>query len=352
MCPRVPVARMVRRMDLLRHLRQFMVVAHELHFGRAAELLGIAQPPLSQAIQRLERELEVELFDRSRRQIRLTPAGQLLLGEAEALLAGEDRLRNVLRQVRDGLLGTLRAGVPPETPAVTLRELLDRLCGQAPELTVELHELTSAEQVRMLAEGRLDIGLVHHPVRPKPTGAGGADGLGELRFRTMVDVPLGVVLPRVAPLARAGEIALAELAGYDLILPPRVAAPDWYDHILAVCQRNGFVPDRVRSARSPEFLFGLLLAERCVAFEPVRMAHREPRVTWRPMSGQPLIRRTSAVWSRRSAHPATPIFAELASSVLAGPEPTPLAPVAAGTPRPWLVVYNDAPVPLTTHSAD
>ncbi|MFD0822534.1 LysR family transcriptional regulator, partial [Micromonospora zhanjiangensis] len=235
-------------MDLLRHLRQFVVVARELHFGRAAELLGIAQPPLSQSIQRLERELGVELFDRSRRRIRLTTAGQLLLAEADSLLAGQERLHNLMRQVRDGALGTLRAGVPPDTPAVTLRPLLADLAEQAPGLDVELHELTTAEQLRTLAEGRLDVGRVHHPVP--------AD---DLRLGRVVEEPLGVLLPRDGALARDPELELAALAGLDLILPPRAAAPGWHDHVLTVCREHGYVPGRVRPAGNPEFLFGLVL---------------------------------------------------------------------------------------------
>ncbi|MEU4380300.1 LysR family transcriptional regulator [Micromonospora echinofusca] len=316
-------------MDLLRHLRHFVVVANELHFGRAAELLGMAQPPLSQSVQRLERELAVELFDRSRRQVRLTAAGQLLLGEAEELLAGEGRLRNLMRQVRDGVSGVLRAGVSPETPAVTLRELLDRLAGRAPGLDVDLHELTSGEQERMLGEGRLDVGLLHHPVTD--------DGL---RLGAAVDVPLGVLLPRASTLARGREVELAALAGLDLVTAPRATAPGWHDHLLEVCRRHGFTPGRVRPARNPEFLFGLVLAGGGVAVEPAATARREPRIAWRPIAGSPLVRRTSAAWPRRAAHPAAPMFGQLAAEVLAdgsAPPPPPPAP----SPRPWPVLFDE-----------
>ncbi|MBQ0894474.1 LysR family transcriptional regulator [Micromonospora sp. U56] len=315
-------------MDLLRHLRHFVVVARELHFGRAAEALGMAQPPLSQSIQRLERELAVELFDRSRRQVRLTTAGQLLLGEAEELLAGELRVRHLMRQVRDGALGVFRAGVPPETPAVTLRALLDRLAAAAPGLDVDLHELTSAEQVRMLAERRLDAGLLQYPEEP----AG-------LRFGPPVTVPVGVLLPRASPLARPREMALADLAGLDLVAAPRSTAPGWYDHVLDVCRRHGFTPGRVRPARNPEFVFGLLLAGGAVALEPESLARREPRIAWRPLAGRPLVKRTAAAWPDRAPHPAAPMFGQFAAEVLATVEP---APPAAVTPsaRPWPVLFD------------
>ncbi|MCI4064532.1 LysR substrate-binding domain-containing protein [Micromonospora sp. R77] len=316
-------------MDLLRHLRHFVVVARELHFGRAAETLGMAQPPLSQSIQRLERELRVELFDRSRRQVRLTTAGQLLLGEADELLAAEQRLRNMTDQVRRGALGVLRAGVPPETPAVTLRALLDALAARAPGLDVDLHELTSAEQLRMLAEGRLDTGLLHHPV----------DEAG-LRFGPAVDVPLGVLLPRAAPLARTRQVDLAALAGLDLITAPPATAPGWHDHLLAVCRRHGFAPGRVRYARNPEFLFGLVLAGGAVAVEPEALARREPRIAWRPLVGAPLVKRTSAAWPDRSPHPAAPMFGQLAAEVLAPAEPPPGAAAVAPAARPWPVLFE------------
>ncbi|WP_435204645.1 LysR family transcriptional regulator [Micromonospora sp. bgisy143] len=319
-------------MDLLRHLRHFVVVAHELHFGRAADRLGMAQPPLSQSIQRLERELAVELFDRSRRQVRLTTAGGLLLAEAEELLAGEGRLRNLMVQVRAGELGVLRAGVPPETPAVTLRALLDQLTSRAPGLDVELHELTTAEQVRMLGERSLDVGLVHHPID--------ADGL---RFGAPVDVPLGVLLPRASPLARGREVPLAALADLDLVAAPRATAPGWHDHLLAVCRRHGWRPARVRPARNPEFLFGLVLAGGGVAVEPATLARREPRIAWRPIADASLTKRTSAAWPQRSAHPAAAMVGQLAAEVLAAAEPAPPAPrMSSSLPaaRPWPVLFD------------
>ncbi|MEU4565293.1 LysR substrate-binding domain-containing protein [Micromonospora sp. NPDC023956] len=315
-------------MDLLRHLRYFLVVAEELHFGRAAEELGIAQPPLSQAIQRLERQLDVTLFDRSRRRVALTPAGRLLLDEARGLLAGEERMRALLRMVRDGTLGTLRAGVPPETPAVTLQALLRRLAEQVPGLDVDLQELTTGEQLRMLADAQLDVGLVHQPVEAP-----------DLRFGPTSRTRLGVVLPRVSPLARRTEVGLADLVGHGLVLPPRATAPGWHDHVVDVCRRSGFAPARIRHARNPEFALGLVLAGHGVAFEPEGVARREVRVVWRPVTGHPLYRTTSTAWPAQSPHPAARRFAEIAAATLDEGCPEPMAVPEVETARPWSVVF-------------
>lgn len=315
--------------DLLKQLRYYLAVAEELHFGRAAERLGIAQPPLSQSIQRLERELGVKLFDRSRRRIEFTPAGRLLLDEARALLAGEQRVRGLMRMVRDGALGTLHAGVPPETPAVTLQALLRALADELPGLEVDLQELTTSEQVRLLADARLDVGVVHHPVEA-----------ADLRFGPATDVRLGVVLPRVSPLAAAAEVALADLAGHDVILPPRAAAPGWHDHVLDVCRRHGFAPRRIRHARNPEFLLGLVLAGRGVAFEAESTTRREPRVVHRPLAGHPLHRTVSAAWPVQSPHPAAERFATLAAETLADAGPSLGVIPAADANRPWSVVFD------------
>ncbi|MFJ4651289.1 LysR family transcriptional regulator [Nocardia sp. NPDC088792] len=317
-------------MDLTRQLRHFLVVAEELHFGRAAELLGMAQPPLSQSIQRLERELGVQLFDRSRRQVELTVAGRLLIEEAHRLSAAEERLRTVMRKVRDGDLGTLRAGVPPDLPAPVLQALLRRLDTELPGVAVDLLELTTTEQCRMLATGGLDTGLVDHPVDAP-----------ELRFGAEIELPLGVVLPRTSPLARLREVALADLAGHDLVLFPRETAPGWYDRLLELCRTKGFVPARVRTARNPEFLFGLVLAGQGIALERESIARREPRVAWRPLTDRPLARRLLVVGPDAASHPAAPRFAELATEILRA-EANPVVLANIGATGPWSVVYDAA----------
>ncbi|WP_228538155.1 LysR family transcriptional regulator [Nocardia sp. XZ_19_385] len=323
---------MVGNVDLARHLHYFLTVAGELHFGRAAETLGIAQPPLSQSIQRLERDLGVQLFDRSRRAIALTAAGELLVEEARALLAAEQRLRTVMRKAGEGDLGTLRVGVLSETPAPTLQALLRLLAEQAPALTIDLQELTTAEQLRLLATAELDMGLVLQPIEEP-----------DLVHGPTAAVPLGVVLPRTSPLARLPEVDLADLAGHDLVLPPRATAPGWHDHVLQVCRAHGFDPARIRHARNQEFALGLVLAGNGVAFLQEVLARREPRLAWRPLTGGPLVRRVVAVWAGTAAHPAVPRFAQAATAIIAADDaPAPL--VAPGVNKLWSVVYSRNPV--------
>ncbi|WP_107058984.1 LysR family transcriptional regulator [Streptomyces sp. NRRL B-1347] len=318
-------------MDLLRHLRIFVVTAEELHFSRAAELLGMAQPPLSQAVRRLEKELGAELFDRSNRQVRLTAAGAVLHDEARDLLLREERLRSLVRRAVDGDVGTLRAGVPEDAAAPVLHALLAACAEHAPELRVDLQEVSTQEQLRLLASGGLDVGLLHLP----------ADTTG-LVLGPEVAVELGVVLPRTSPLARLAEVDLADLAGHDLVLCPRDAAPGRYDTTLDVCRGGGFVPGRVRHARNPEFLLGLVAAGQGVAFERGTVARKEPRVAWRPLAGRPLAQRLAGAWPVQGTHAGAGRFAGLATQVLASSgTATPRPPSAPGpAPRPWSVVYD------------
>ncbi|WP_116246925.1 LysR family transcriptional regulator [Nocardiopsis sp. FIRDI 009] len=322
-------------MDLGRHLRYFLVVAREGHFGDAALELGIAQPALSQSVRRLEAELGVTLFDRSRRRVELTQAGRLLVDQAREVVAGETRLRETMRRVRDGEIGTLRVGVPPGTSAVALRGLLEGMAEAASGLDVDVCEMAGAELVRSLGEGSVDTGLATAPF----------DGSG-LVSEPVHRVALGAVVPRGAPSAGAGAVALADLAGSDLVVEPRADAPEWFERILAVCRERGWVPPRVREAGDAEFLLGLVLAGRGVALAAEATAAREPRLTWRPLEGEPLHRRTEAVRPDRGAHPAASVFARVAARVLADPPDRVGSVAGEAGGRPWSLVYGGGPLTL------
>ncbi|MFC7840461.1 LysR substrate-binding domain-containing protein [Streptomyces sp. NPDC057382] len=238
-----------------------MAVAEESHFGRAAARLGMAQPPLSQRIQRLERHLGVRLFARTSRQVALTEAGALLLDEAREVLARSEALLATARRIRDGETGLLRAALPPDLSGETVAALLARFSATASGLQLELHELPTAQQLQRFAAHELDVGLIHHP----------CDVAG-LELGPVLRRELGVLLPAGAPAAALPEVPLASLTGYDLILFPRAGAPAVYDDLLTTCARNGYTPSAVRHAQGASFVRGLVLSAEAVAFSP-RDAH-------------------------------------------------------------------------------
>jgi len=267
-------------MDLVRHLRYFTVVAEELHFGNAAIRLGMAQPPLSQRIKRLEEELGVRLFDRSARQVRLTEAGRRLLGEAREIVARVDRLREL---VRHGETAVLKIGVPPDLAPAVIAALVAGFREANPEIRLSPAEIWTADQVSALTEGVIDVGVVRHPVS--------APGL---RFGQVLVQPQGVLLAAADPLAEAGEVHLADLAGRELLMPPKEGEPGMYAEILAECRRHGFVPAQVHQGAG----LGLVLAGAAVAFGP---RGETPGLAWRPLLGSPITCRVSTAWRASSA---------------------------------------------------
>ncbi|MFC6878141.1 MULTISPECIES: LysR family transcriptional regulator [Actinomadura] len=293
-------------MNLVGHLTCFVAVAEELHFGRAAERLGMAQPPLSQRIQRLEKELGVRLFDRSSRRVELTAPGRLLLDEARDILARVDRVYSLADRARLGETGAVRAGLPADLGGAVVAALIAAFRARRPDLRLDLREIGTAEQVRALAEGALDVGVVRHPCDSR-----------DLDLGPMLGQPVGVLLPADSPLAASPEVHLADLAGHDLVAFPREEAPGTYDELLATCRRHGYEPPAVHEARHPQFALGLVLAGTAVALAP--RAEDGAAAVWRPLLGDPLTWRTSTAW-RRGAEPdrerAVADFTAVATAVL------------------------------------
>jgi DNA-binding transcriptional LysR family regulator len=217
----------------LRHLRYFQAIAEELSFSRAARRLNIVQPALSRAIKDLEAELEVELFARTRRIVRLTAAGRALLGDTALLF---ERLEQTVRRVRRtaaGQIGELRLGYigPPTEPF--LGRLLAEYRRQCPEVTIQLEERTPERVWEMVARGRLDIGIC----RPVLSQA-----IQPLQTLTLRHERLCAAIPSSHPWSGRAALPWKKLADQSLILLARREGAGLHDEILAACRKAGFTP--------------------------------------------------------------------------------------------------------------
>lgn len=314
-------------MDLVQHLRYFLAVAEELHFGRAARRLHMSQPPLSQRIQRLERELGARLFDRSPREVTLTEAGRLLLPQARELLLRADAVLGLAEQVDTATAAVLRAALPPELEGATVAAVLAGFRQRRPRTTLELKEIPTAAQQHALTRRRLDVGVLQLPC-----------DLAQLALGPVVHRPLGVLVAAGGPLAARPELLLSDLGGHDLVTFPRATAPARFDDVLDTCDRHGYRPPAVHQADGRSFTIGLVLTGTAVAFDTGAAPHH-PDVAWRPLAGQPLAERMAVAWPRERPHPGAAVFAHTVAAVL-GPGPAP-----AARPLPQTRPSAEFPVP-------
>lgn len=221
-----------------------MTVAEELHFGRAAERLHIVQSAVSQQVRRLERELATELFDRSPRHVRLTPAGIRFLPEARAVLAAEERARAAVAGFADVRAHTLRLGTSAGL-GTHLDRVLDAFARLAPDTAVDLVSASSRDRLERVSAGDLDAAFVRGAWPPAdvpdPASAVPADVEGVEVVPLWAD-PLVAVLPARHPLAAREEIDVAELAGVPLRLVARRRNPPLVDLVVRACQEAGYEP--------------------------------------------------------------------------------------------------------------
>ena len=215
----------------LRHLVYFREVAQHLHFRRAAETLGVAQPALSRQIAQLETTLGFALFVRSQRRVELTVAGAALLARVEPWLRQLHRLPAELAAVAAGQHGVLRVGFTGLAMATVLPPILREFQRTHPGIRVELNESPTASQVAALREGDIACGFLHPDSLP--------DGF---QTRLLLQEPNGVVLPADHPLARRRVLKLRDLADVPFVLFPRIHNAGFYDRTLAAFTEAGVIP--------------------------------------------------------------------------------------------------------------
>ncbi len=235
----------------LRHLRYFIAVAEELHFGRAAKRLCIAQQPLSRQIRNLEDELGVQLFHRTKRTVRLTEVGQIFLTEARQTLIQAEQAILLAKQASKGEMGGITVGFTGSALNTILPKAIRKFKDNYPKVQITLERLQTNGQVEALHSGQIHLGLLHPPIDDD-----------RLILETIHREKLVVALPNTHSLAadEFSEISLKQLANEAFILFPRHVGSVLYDQIIGLFQQAGFSPNIVQEAIPQQTILGLVSA--------------------------------------------------------------------------------------------
>jgi DNA-binding transcriptional LysR family regulator len=282
----------------LRHLRYFVAVADELHFGRAAARVRVAQPALSRQIRALEEEIGLRLFERDRRRVALTAAGASFLEEARFLLAHVERAVEAARRADRGELGSLRIGYVPAVVGTGLPEIVRAFRRRFPGVAVHLQEMNPAMQVEALLGERVDVGFVRGPIHEPALAA-----------QTVLEEPLLAALPSGHRLGRHKRLRLVMLASEPFVLQARSRGPGSHDQILAICRSAGFSP-RVVQEGSQFDVLNLVASGAGVAIVPASLRTiRRAGVLYRQLNERPMTR-LDMVWRKNAASPVLREFLE------------------------------------------
>lgn len=278
----------------LRHLRYFVAVTEEGSFHRAAERLRIAQPALSRRVRDLEADLDVQLFFRTARGVKLTPAGKVFYTEAGTILAQVEAAKVRARQAEEGKFGVLNIGLT--TVVAEMRPAVAAI-GEArravPGVDFRLHLIPSDRQMTALANGEIDLGLLYRRP-PCPPG---------FAWRDLCTDSYVLMVPGNHRLAGRKSVRLAELAGEEMMFPSPTLRPDTYREMLSACQQGGLEPRIVLEA---EGLINLVAEGFAVALYNSALADNAalPGVVYLAVEDLDIPLQLAVVWEEARATPA------------------------------------------------
>ena len=259
----------------LRRLRYFLAVAEELHFGRAAARLEIAQPPLSRQIAALEAEIGAQLFDRSRSQIQLTQAGAVLEGHARALVERLDSAWRETRLVGEGRAGRLRVAFVGSASYGVLPTLIKSYRSHYPRVELALSAMNNAELHSAIIQREIDIAVARPDLHDD-----------ELRAEPLAHEDLILAIPDNSELIDRKEVIFADLADQTFVLYPRRPRPSFADHILSICRDEGFEPSSMEMAQDFQTAISLVSVGVGVSVVPASVAQAtRPGVFYRTFEG-------------------------------------------------------------------
>lgn len=290
----------------LRHLRYFIAVAEELHFGRAAKRLGISQPPLSQQIKLLEEEIGVTLLTRTKRQVVLTTAGEVFFDEAQKSIAQAKQAVQAARRADRGEIGHLSVGFVNSAVYGNVPFIFSLMRRRYPGVSLLLQDLTSEEQVEALKTGRIDVGIIRPPV---------ADAEA-LELQVIWREALMIALPETNPLAQKKEIALEELAEQSFIQIPRHVAPGFYDQCIRICARAGFSPKIVQEAGTTPTIVSLVAGGMGVSILPGSLCSlQRTGAVYRPLKSPVPTSDMAVIWRPADTSPTLNSFLQIIREV-------------------------------------
>jgi len=292
----------------LRHLRYFLAVAEELHFHRAAARLHISQPPLSQQIRALERELGVTLLERNRRRVTLTAAGESFRDDARSLLAAVERASERARDVARGSIGRLSIGfVGSAMFSPTLPDILREFRTEHPDVELVLRELPTVAQLNALVRGELDIGVIRGPMAETEIDP-------QLELLTIQRENLIAALPSDHPLASRRRLRPESLRGETFVILERRDAPGLFASLASAMGEAGGVPDDVLEVAEMQTIIGLVGSGLGVSLVPASVGETDrPGVTFRPLADRSPQIELALAWAKDAHSPARDAFLALAA---------------------------------------
>jgi DNA-binding transcriptional LysR family regulator len=269
-----------------RQFEAFLAVAEELHFGRAAEKLHMAQPALSRSIRLLERELGTELFERTTRKVRLTPSGEALLEPAKVINVHVDGVKRIARSAQQGEIGSVKVGFAGTTGYSIMSILAREVSREQPGISLDLQpQMYSGEALSMLRDGEIDLGVISSAV---PVG------ISALLVRNET---LMVALPGDHPLAGTDKIAIGELHEQRFIAYPASHGSRVRDAMLSLCTAAGFVPHIAQEAPDPYSMLALVGAGVGVAIVVGSSNHIQvDGVAYRPLVDTGMVLPIALAW--------------------------------------------------------
>lgn len=305
----------------LRHLRYFIAVAEELHFSRAAQKLQIAQPPLSQQIRSLEEELGVQLFERTKRRVKLTEAGQVFLEEARLVLAQLEQAVKTAQRASRGEVGRLSVGVNSSATQSFVPDILRVFRERFPCVELVLHELTSYRQVRGIRDNQIDVGFLWLPNVNDSA----------LSFMSIWREPMMVALPESHSLTHLPQIPLEALVEEPFVLPPRHLGAGFYSQIISLCQQAGFSPKVAQEAMLMQTIVSLVAGGVGVALVPASLQNfQRVGVVYKALQGQTPELEMAVVWLPDNSSPILREFLKLVGEMARSSQPRNIYEVVRG----------------------